>query len=168
MQTTRLGAMMYAMAIFLFIALMTFAFSNKSKSAYDSKEILISDTIDGIRQVRLVKHRSGHYIGTSFINGYPGKFIIDTGASDVAISEEMAKKAGVIKKEIVKIHTANGETKGWSAILNSIEIGGITEQHVRATIVPSLSNMEVLVGMSFLERLDFAQEKSTLTLKKRL
>ena len=147
---------------------MTFAFSNKLKLAYEPDTSLLSSTINGVRQVKLVKDTSGHYIGTGFINGYPGKFIIDTGATDVAISAEMAKKAGVKPKAMVKIHTANGKTKGWSALLNSIEIGGIVERRVRATIVPSLSNIEVLIGMSFLERLDFNQEKNTLTLKKRL
>jgi aspartyl protease family protein len=168
MQAMRLGTIMYVLAIFIFIALMTLAFSNKLKLAYKPDTSLLSSTIDGVRQVQLIKDTSGHYIGTGFINGYPGEFIIDTGATDVAISAEMAKKAGVTPKAIVKIHTANGETRGWSALLDSIEIGGIVEQRVRATIVPSLSNMEVLIGMSFLERLDFTQEKNTLTLKKRL
>jgi len=168
MQTTRLGTIMYVLATLIFIAIMTLAFSNKIRPSYAPETALLSTTVDGIRYVKLLKGPSGHYIGTGSINGYSGEFIVDTGATDVAISEQMAKKSGVIPKSMVKILTANGETKGWSALLDSIEIGGIVEHRVQATIVPSLSSMEVLLGMSFLERLDFSQEKNTLTLKKRL
>ncbi|MAJ11830.1 MAG: hypothetical protein CMO22_05555 [Thiotrichales bacterium] len=64
------------------------------------------------------------------------------------------------------IMTANGQTKGWSANIISLQLGQIVERDVRAVIVPSLGDMHALLGMSFLERLTFAQTGNELTIKK--
>ena len=62
--------------------------------------------------------------------------------------------------------TANGEVTSWSSRLDQVEIGGLRLDNVRASILPSMNGQEVLLGMSFLKRLEMIQQGDRLTLRK--
>ena len=158
---------MYLAAFALLLGMLTWLFSQYSKHKENMfYETSAFETQNGDVGVRLLKSRSGHYIARGEINGQVAHLMVDTGATDVVVSEKLARKAGIKKKRRVTIMTANGQTKGWSANIISLQLGQIVERDVRAVIVPSLGDMHALLGMSFLERLTFAQTGNELIIKK--
>ena len=158
---------MYLAAFALLLGMLTWLFSQYSKHKNNSfYETSVFEAKNGDIVVRLLKSRSGHYVANGKINGEVVELMVDTGATDVVVSEKLAIKAGIKKKRKVTIMTANGQTKGWSANIRSLQLGQIEERDVRAVIVPSLADMHVLLGMSFLERLTFASTGNALIIKK--
>ena len=158
---------MYLIAFALLLGLLTWLFSEYSiQKENDLYKPISLQSINGQIGVRLKKSRVGHYIAEGKINNQPVKFMIDTGATDVVISEDLAKKAGIKKKTKIELITANGKTEGWSAIITSLKLGEIEEREVRAVIVPSLGTVSPLLGMSFLERLSFEQQGNELIIRK--
>ncbi|MEA3303232.1 MAG: TIGR02281 family clan AA aspartic protease [Pseudomonadota bacterium] len=129
-----------------------------------NSQVAVTHTDQGIPQVTLLRNRSGHYVATGFINGSAITFLIDTGATDVAIDERQAAQIGLKKGAPVMIMTANGRVKGWRTLLRKVELGSIELHTVAATIVPDL-NGEALLGMSFLKRLTMIQRGRELTLR---
>ena len=62
----------------------------------------------GIREVTLQRNRQGHYIADGTINNIPVTFLLDTGATDVAIPETIADQANLKKGNARLAATANG------------------------------------------------------------
>ena len=126
----------------------------------ESKELL-----SGIREVTLRRNPQGHYIADGTINGVPVTFLVDTGATDVAIPETIASQAN-LKKGIARIAaTANGSVHVYATELNSLTLGNISLQNVSASITPTMFNNTILLGMSALKEIDFSQVGATLTLR---
>ena len=167
MVTRRLGLIMYLLAFIFLLGLLTWSFSeyaeHKENRTYEITPL--AGAAGGVG-VRLKKSRSGHYLAMGKINGQSINFMIDTGATDVVISAQLAKKAGIQQKEKINLMTANGWTEGWSANIATIELGEIVEHDIRAVIAPSLGTMRPLLGMSFLERLSFSQKGNELIIQK--
>ncbi len=115
--------------------------------------------------VTLDRNRFGHYLSTGKINGYPVVFLVDTGASNIAIPEDLANKIGLSKGYRQSVSTANGNTYAWSTEINSLELGDIQLHNIPASINPGMNHStEVLLGMSALKQLDFAQQGNQLIL----
>jgi aspartyl protease family protein len=93
-------------------------------------------------------------------------FLVDTGATDVAIPAELAKQLRLPRQGGVVSRTANGAVAGWRSELDSLHIGGIALQRVRATVLPSMADDGVvLLGMAVLKRLELVQRGRRLTLR---
>lgn len=116
------------------------------------------------QSVVLQRDHSGHYQAEAFINGVKAKVLIDTGATEVAISQQLADTLGIKSNAAIRTSTANGETVSYMTRLASVKIGGIEAVDVAATITPSLSQ-DALLGMSFLSRMDIRLYKGTMTIK---
>ena len=129
-----------------------------------NNQVAMTHTAEGIPEVTLLRNHSGHYVATGAINGAAVTFLIDTGATDVAIDEHQAAQLGLKKGAPVMVMTANGRVKGWRTLLRKVELGSIELSAVPATIVPAL-NGEALLGMSFLKRLTMIQRGRELTLR---
>lgn len=129
-----------------------------------NSEIALTHSREGIPEVTLLRNRSGHYVATGAINGSAVTFLLDTGATDVAIDEQQAAQLGLKKGAPVLVTTANGEVRGWRTLLRKVELGSIELTAVAATIVPDLHG-EALLGMSFLKRLTMIQRGRELTLR---
>ena len=94
-------------------------------------------------------------------------FLVDTGASDVAIPEAVARQAGVSwgpDSRHATYQTANGTIRAWQTVVDEIRLGELGVGPVRASINPHVTNTGILLGMSFLKHLDFSQQGNTLTL----
>lgn len=122
-------------------------------------------TSTGKAVVVLKRNRAGHYVANGLINGVPVTFLLDTGATGVALSTEVARAAGAVPGKPVITRTANGKAKSYRTTLKSVALGNIEQHHVPATIAPGLATQEVLLGMSFLKHLELTQRGNTLTLK---
>ncbi len=122
-------------------------------------------TDTGVREVVLERNRQGHYVANGEINGVPVTFLLDTGATDVAIPDNIAREAGLRAGYSGQASTANGVVTVYSTTVNELVLGNITLHDVEASITPSMGGDTILLGMSALGRVEFMQQGSTLTLR---
>ncbi|MBK1709022.1 retropepsin-like aspartic protease family protein [Marichromatium gracile] len=120
---------------------------------------------DGVPSVVLERNRAGHYVADGRIDGEPVRFLVDTGATDVALPLALARRLGLELRPGGISRTANGEVRVWRTRLARVELGGLIAHDVRAAVLPNMPGDEVLLGMSFLERLELVQRGETLTLR---
>ena len=118
---------------------------------------------EGRVMVVLQRMRNGHFGANGNINGNPVRFLVDTGATDVAVSDEVARAMGLEFGPRVVIMTAAGPAEGWMTRLDSVQVGALALRNVRATITPGLGD-EALLGMSFLKHFSIVQEGDTLVI----
>ena len=123
-----------------------------------------ADKLTQSGEVVLQRDLSGHYRAEAYINGVKTPVMIDTGATNVAISQALADKLGIRSITAIRTQTANGDTVSYMTRLNSVKLGGITAHDVSASITPSLGD-EILLGMSFLGRMDVRLYKGTMTIR---
>lgn len=123
----------------------------------------------GNASVTLYANGGGHHEGEAIINGSPLKYIVDTGATTVAMSSGDAKYAHIdyIKGEPMRASTASGLVTGYRVMLNSVKLGGITLNNVEAAVLEGGFPQEVLLGNSALTRLNMKREGVALTLTKK-
>lgn len=110
----------------------------------------------------------GHFWTDGSINGRVVRFLVDTGATNVSMSEHEAQRLGIdfSKGQRGYANTANGQVIAHRVSLGAVRVGDVTVYNVDATIVPA--QMEtVLLGNSFLSRFQMKRENDTLTLDKR-
>lgn len=163
--THRLGRGMIITAWILLIGLMTLLFQSiidRQNNPNRQPEGRIGT--QGTRVVELHRNKAGHYIANGYINGQPVTFLLDTGATDVALPASLADRLKLKRGPIAISRTANGQVRSWRTRLDEVKVGVISMQDVQATILPSMSG-EVLLGMSFLKRLELIQKGKVLTLR---
>lgn len=122
-------------------------------------------TSTGIKEVMLQRNRKGHYVSSGFINDQQVVFMLDTGATDISIPQHIADELGLKRGPRILFQTAAGKSWGYSTVLDSVAIGNIELNNVRASINPNVSDLDILLGMSFLKHLEFTQKGDTLTLR---
>jgi aspartyl protease family protein len=120
---------------------------------------------DGYVEVQLASNRQGHFVMTGQINARPVQFMLDTGATNVAIPEAVADTLRLERGARVEVSTANGRTEAFRTTLERLQIGDIVLNNVRALVVPGLDGEEVLLGMSAVKQLEFTQRGGTLLLR---
>jgi aspartyl protease family protein len=119
----------------------------------------------GVSQVVLQRNRAGHYVAGGRINGEPVVFLVDTGATDVALPLRVARRLGLALGPGGFSQTANGVVETWATRLDTLDLGGLVTRNVRASVLPNLPGDEVLLGMSYLKHLELIQRGQTLTLR---
>lgn len=121
------------------------------------------------QEVRILRDSKGHFRTSGTINGRTISFLVDTGATSVAMSESHARQIGLNYKKDgtpAKALTASGESAAYQIQLKSVSVGGIRKQNVRAIVVKGNGPGEVLLGMSFLKGLDMNNQGNLMVLKK--
>ena len=168
MSTQRTGGTMYLLAIIVFIALMTLLFSDQIERNHNPNQSVLSDRAsDGSLRIRLERNRAGHYIATGAINGVTVDCMVDTGATNVAVSAAVAEAAGLQRGPSVQTMTANGPATAYATVIDELRLGELVLRDIPAAIVPALEEGQVLLGMSYLERIDFSQRGEELILEPR-
>jgi aspartyl protease family protein len=119
----------------------------------------------GVREVVLQQNRQGHYVSSGKINGVPVTFLLDTGATDVAIPSRVASEAGLGRGYATQAATANGVITVYSTKVDELVLGNITLHDIDASITPSMGGDTILLGMSALKQIEFTQRGSNLTLR---
>lgn len=111
----------------------------------------------------------GQFLVYGQVEGATVRFLVDTGASQVALPMSVARNAGLQldKTQPVGISTANGLTRGYRAKINRIRVGEITLYQVDALVLEDASLNEPLLGMSFLNRTLMKRDGDQMTLKVR-
>ncbi len=122
------------------------------------------------RVVHAFPDRMGMYYVQGSANGYPIKFLIDTGATTIAMNSAQADRLGIDYKLIgdqALVSTASGIAKAFTINLNKVKIGEIELQNVRAMVIDGGYPKEVLLGMSFLSRVSVEREGNRMRIKKK-
>jgi aspartyl protease family protein len=96
----------------------------------------------------------GHYYVTLDLNGVPIRFVVDTGASEMVLTQADALRAGVDMSRLIfsgRAMTANGMVETAPVTLDTVTLGGVSDARVRATVNGG-EMAESLLGMSYLHR----------------
>jgi aspartyl protease family protein len=119
--------------------------------------------------VVLYADSAGHYLTEGQVNGATLKFLVDTGATAIAMNSGDAKFAGIDYKkgERVPMQTANGVVNAYHVVINTVKLGGVVMHQVDGMVHEGGSPSVVLLGMSALNRLDMKREGIALTLTKK-
>jgi aspartyl protease family protein len=165
--TGAIGRGMLVAAWVLVLALLTWLFDDQITRQFNPNRNPEGQvTAEGVREVTLQRNAQGHYVANGTINDRPVQFLLDTGATDVAVSEKLADALGLVREGGAFSQTANGVVPVWRSRLDTVALGPIRLHEVRASILPSMPAAEqVLLGMSFLKRLELVQRDGTLTLR---
>jgi aspartyl protease family protein len=109
----------------------------------------------------------GHFMANGSINGRAVQFMVDTGATAVAIGTSDAQRMGIDyqKGQPVRMNTANGVAQGWRVKLNSVRVGDVEIYDVEAVVGPNMPF--ALLGNSFLSRFSMNRNSDTMVLERR-
>lgn len=147
--------------------------SPKTRSSQPKQTANINPGGNGNPTTILTADARGHFITMGNVNGAPVRMMVDTGATAVSMSAEEAWRIGLsyLNGERVRLSTANGVVTGYRVMLDTVEVGNITLNQVEGVVQESsigVSGMPfVLLGMSFLNRVEMKREGTGLTLIKK-
>lgn len=117
--------------------------------------------------LQLKRGPGGHFVAPGSINGIPVTFLVDTGATRVALPGSLARQLSLPDHGSAWFHTANGRARGTLTTLESVTLGGLSASRVDGSISPGMEGETVLLGMSFLGRFDLAIRGDILELRPR-
>jgi len=112
----------------------------------------------------------GMFLSLGTINGQSVRFLLDTGATTVAMNKLQAKKLGIryrIDGEAMGVSTASGYVKAYRIVLKSVSLGGIKMKNVEAAVIDGKHPGPILLGMSFLGKLQVETMGNAMTLKQK-
>ncbi|MEJ2611049.1 MAG: TIGR02281 family clan AA aspartic protease [Candidatus Thiodiazotropha sp.] len=147
----------------LLLVLLTLLFSQWLEKRWNpNQQLNVITDLNGESSVVLKRNRSGHYVAPGMINGVEVNYLLDTGATFVAVSPELAQQAGLQRGIQSQSITANGLVQGWLTEIDQLQLGPIRMRNVKAAILPNMPDQEVLLGMSFLKHLRLKQQGDEL------
>ena len=106
-------------------------------------------------ETRVPMAEDGHFWIEAMVNGAPRRFLVDTGATLTAISDEFAAKSGIEPspgRMPVRLRTASGTLTARMATIDEMAFGNVVARDLDAVIAPGTGGLNVL-GMNFLSRL---------------
>jgi aspartyl protease family protein len=122
----------------------------------------------GATRIVLSAAGGGHFYSHGSINGRAVRFLVDTGATHISMSETEARRLGIdyTKGQRGIANTANGQVVAHRVSLGTVRVGEVTVYNVDATIVPAAMD-QVLLCNSSLSRFQMKRENDVLTLDRR-
>ena len=117
------------------------------------------------RQIVLSSGPGGHFTALGSINGRATQFLVDTGATAIAIGQQDAEAMDIKFRtgRRVLTQTANGQAAAYLIVLSSVRIGDVEVHNVDAIVIPGQMS-HVLLGNSFLSRFQMRRDNDILTL----
>lgn len=157
---SRVGQRMLWLAAIGLLGGLTLLFSTMD----DRGGMVSSVDSNGATMVVLEQDRSGHYEAEGEINGRAVTFLVDTGATDIALPESVARALGLEFGPRIKVMTAAGPSTAWLTRLDEVNVGGIRRKNVRASITSGEFD-GILLGMSFLKHYSLQQQDGKLIIR---
>jgi aspartyl protease family protein len=150
----------------LLAGLLTMVFSNVLQRQHNpNQQVQIAPGSNGVKEIVLQRNRLGHYVATGLINGSEVEFLLDTGATNVAIPQRVAVDLGLTRGPAIMTYTANGVVQTYATTLDHVALGSISATGVAANINPHMTGNQILLGMSFLKRFELLQRGDQLTIR---
>tara|TARA_R110002050_G_scaffold269917_2_gene412646 strand:+ start:193537 stop:194058 length:522 start_codon:yes stop_codon:yes gene_type:complete len=127
-----------------------------------NKQLNVTTNEYGNKEVILERNRYGHYVASGKINDQSVEFLLDTGATLVAIPEHIAVQLNLKKGQPFQSQTANGSSQSYATTIDKLALGDIIMTNVPASISSGMEFDEILLGMSFLKHLHLSQQGKQL------
>lgn len=120
-------------------------------------------------QVRIQSGKGGHYYTPGRINGHAVNFMVDTGATAVAMNLPTAQRLGINYRagQQVSVSTASGVASGYRVLLDSVRVGAIEVKKVEAIVSMGDFPTDTLLGNSYLDQVDLRRESGVLVMEGR-
>ncbi len=130
---------------------------------------VVSAAGGAVSAVRLYPDAAGLYLAAGTINRRAVRFIVDTGASSVALGRAVAEHLDIdiTRSQPVTAHTASGAVSAYRVRLDSVTLGAVRLYDVEAVILDGAGPPEALLGMSFLSRVHMQREGAALIIRTR-
>ncbi len=111
----------------------------------------------------------GHFVTQGQINGQSVQFMVDTGASFITLGGNDARRLNInyTDGQRIAMSTANGVVAAYRVKLDEVRVGGVSLNNVDGVVHPDTAMPVVLLGMSFLNRMEMKRDGETMTLRKR-
>jgi len=122
------------------------------------------------QEVQIWRNSMGMYATVGSINGLPVSLIVDTGATQVAMNAAAARRLGIDYRVVgtpAAITTASRVERAWSVTLETVKVGNILLRNVQGVVLEGEQPEQVLLGMSYLGRLEISNDGQVMTLHKR-
>ena len=165
-EQTQIGTWMIAMMWIVLFGMLFYIFEEEIERKINPNQTV--DTVylgDQTREVTLQRNRKGHYVTSGHINNQPVVFMLDTGATGVAVPQHLAARLFLQKGQSIELHTANGRATGYMTNIDNIGVGDIKLHDIDAVINPNDKSDIILLGMSFLKEIEFTQRGDMLILR---
>ena len=122
----------------------------------------------GATRIVLTAESGGHFMANGAINGRAAYFMVDTGASMIAMAARDAERFGIDYKggQPVQMSTATGQALAWRVKLTSVRVGDVEVREVDA-VVSQQPMPFVLLGNSFLTRFQMRRDNDQMVLERR-
>ena len=134
-----------------------------------SQHIAATFTAAEFAEVRIPRDAQGHYFVGGTINGHPVEFMVDTGATAIALNSADAERLGIAWQEGARgaTSTAGGVVATRSLTLAKVSVGGITLRQIPAIVVVGVHPPHILLGNSFLTKVEMTEDAGTLVLRRK-
>jgi aspartyl protease family protein len=118
---------------------------------------------------KITADENGHFMTDGTVNGIPVRFAVDTGATFISLPANEARHLNLDyrKGDRVLMGTANGVAPAYRLKLDTVRVGEITLNNVDAVVMEKDGPPIVLLGMSFLSRMNMNRDGEIMTLTKR-
>jgi aspartyl protease family protein len=121
--------------------------------------------VTGAGEIVLKRDRAGHFTAGGSINGHPVRFLVDTGASQIAVPPQLAERLALKRGLPIQLMTAAGPARGYMTRLESVQLASLQLNDAAAIIAEGLQPGTVLLGMNFLRQLEITQRGDELILR---
>lgn len=120
-------------------------------------------------EIRIASSQGGHYLTKGLINGSTVDFLVDTGATSIAMNYIEANRLGIDYRAgtPITVNTANGTVTAFLVTLSSVSVGNIVINQVAAAVSTTDSPSIILLGNSYLSKVDFKIDQGVLVLKEK-
>ena len=170
--TSRTGMTMMVVAWILFMFILAGGFDYLLSKRNNPNQNIVTNEYylaNGLqKEIVLERNAYGHYVTSGTINDYEVVFLLDTGATQIAVPESLANDIGLNKQQPIVVKTANGNARAYRTRIASVGIGDIKLYDLNATILTNMPGKEILLGMNFLKHLEITQKGKTLTIKQQI
>lgn len=119
-------------------------------------------------EAKIWRNSGGGFMTVGSINGRMVNMLLDTGASSVAMSEREAKRLGIpyrLRGKKIMVSTASGQAMGYEVTLDQVQVGQVLLRNVGAMVIEGDSPREVLLGMTFLSRVQMDNQGAVMILR---
>jgi aspartyl protease family protein len=163
--TRRMGRGMAWLAALALLGLLWLFFEGIEERR-DNPNRKLATVPGGAAELALKRNRAGHYIAPGLINGQPVTFMLDTGATQVALPAKLGERLGLPAGPVMRVSTANGYVEARMTVIDELGLGPFIARQVQASLNPGMDHDDtILLGMNVLKRLEFTQRGDTLILR---